>query len=77
VRPGGRIAVLELGQPRGRVLGPLARFHIHRVVPRLGALLSGAREYRYLERSIAAFPPPEQVEAMIREAGLEPRRGHR
>jgi len=72
VRPGGRIAVLELGQPRGRVLGPLARFHIHRVVPRLGALLSGAREYRYLERSIAAFPPPEEVEVMIRQAGLEP-----
>jgi demethylmenaquinone methyltransferase/2-methoxy-6-polyprenyl-1,4-benzoquinol methylase len=72
LRPGGRIAILELGQPKGRVLGPLARFHIHRVVPRLGALLSGAREYRYRERSIAAFPPPEEVEAMIRGAGLEP-----
>ncbi|HLU66954.1 MAG TPA: ubiquinone/menaquinone biosynthesis methyltransferase, partial [Kofleriaceae bacterium] len=71
-RPGGRVAVLELGEPRGRVLGPLARFHIHRVVPRLGALLSGAREYRYLERSIAAFPPPEEVAAMMVRAGLEP-----
>jgi demethylmenaquinone methyltransferase/2-methoxy-6-polyprenyl-1,4-benzoquinol methylase len=70
--PGGRVAVLELGEPRGRLLGPLARFHIHRVVPRLGALLSGAREYRYLERSIAAFPPPDQVAAMMRQAGLEP-----
>jgi demethylmenaquinone methyltransferase/2-methoxy-6-polyprenyl-1,4-benzoquinol methylase len=71
-RPGGRIAVLELGEPRGRILGPLARFHIHRVVPRLGALLSGAREYRYLERSIAAFPPPEKVAEMMVRAGLEP-----
>src|SRR5690606_31067572 len=76
-RPGGRVAVLELGEPRGRVLGPLARFHIHRVVPRLGALLSGAREYRYLERSIAAFPPPEEVAAMMVRAGLEPRRPRR
>lgn len=72
VVPGGRIAILELGQPRGRVLGPLARFHIHKVVPQIGALLSGAREYRYLERSIAAFPPPDTVEDMIRSAGLEP-----
>ena len=71
-RPGGRIVVLELGEPRGRLLGPVARFHIHRVVPRLGALLSGAREYRYLERSIAAFPPPEEVTAMMRRAGLSP-----
>lgn len=71
-RPGGRVVVLELGEPRGRLLGPLARFHIHRVVPRLGALLSGAREYRYLERSIAAFPPPDEVVAMMRRAGLAP-----
>ncbi len=73
LRPGGRLVVLELGEPRGRLLGPIARFHIHRVVPRLGALLSGAREYRYLERSIAAFPPPEEVVAMMRRAGLMPR----
>jgi demethylmenaquinone methyltransferase/2-methoxy-6-polyprenyl-1,4-benzoquinol methylase len=71
-RPGGRVVVLELGEPRGRLLGPIARFHIHRVVPRLGALLSGAREYRYLERSIAAFPPPEEVTAMMRRAGMAP-----
>jgi demethylmenaquinone methyltransferase/2-methoxy-6-polyprenyl-1,4-benzoquinol methylase len=74
LRPGGRLAVLELGEPRGRVLGPLARFHIHRVVPRLGALLSGAREYRYLETSIAAFPPPEQVTEMLAAVGLTPAR---
>jgi demethylmenaquinone methyltransferase / 2-methoxy-6-polyprenyl-1,4-benzoquinol methylase len=70
-RPGGRIAILELGEPRGPVLGRLARLHIHVVVPWLGALLSGAREYRYLERSIAAFPPPEQVIAMMERSGID------
>lgn len=70
-RPGGRVAVLELGEPRGAVLGPLARFHIHWVVPRLGAALSGAREYRYLQESIAAFPEPEAFADMMRDAGLE------
>ncbi|MCW5807757.1 MAG: bifunctional demethylmenaquinone methyltransferase/2-methoxy-6-polyprenyl-1,4-benzoquinol methylase UbiE [Deltaproteobacteria bacterium] len=70
VRPGGRIAVLELGEPRRGVLGWFARFHTRHVVPRLGALLSGAREYAYLQRSIAAFPPaPEFVETM-QAAGL-------
>jgi len=71
-RPGGRIAILELGEPRGPIMGRLARLHIHVLVPRLGALLSGAREYRYLERSIAAFPPPEQVTAMMERSGIEP-----
>lgn len=69
-RPGGRVAVLELGEPRGGLLGPFARFHIRQVVPRLGALLSGASEYRYLQRSIAAFPEPEEFLAMMREVGL-------
>jgi len=69
-RPGGRVAILELSEPRGGVLGPLARFHVHSVVPAVGALLSGAKEYRYLQKSIAAFPPAEQFEALLVEAGM-------
>jgi demethylmenaquinone methyltransferase/2-methoxy-6-polyprenyl-1,4-benzoquinol methylase len=69
VRPGGRVCVLELAEPRG-VLGPLARLHVHRVAPRLGAWMSGAKEYRYLARSIAAFPPADVVAGMMAEAGL-------
>ena len=70
VRPGGRIAVLELGEPRRGLLARAARFHTRHVVPRLGALLSGAREYRYLQRSIAAFPPADEFAALMTGAGL-------
>src|SRR5262249_1520425 len=41
-RPGGRVAVLELSEPRWGPLAALARFHIHELVPRIGAALSGA-----------------------------------
>ncbi len=71
VRPDGRIAILELGEPRNGPLACLARFHIHHLVPRLGAWLSGAAEYRYLQRSIAAFPPPTEFAALMAECGLE------
>jgi demethylmenaquinone methyltransferase / 2-methoxy-6-polyprenyl-1,4-benzoquinol methylase len=70
-QPGGRVAVLELGEPEGGVMGPLARFHIRTVVPRLGAALSGAREYRYLQESIAAFPAPEAFADMMHAAGMD------
>lgn len=70
-KPGGRVAVLELSEPRGGVLGSLARFHVHTVVPTVGALLSGAPEYRYLQRSIAAFPPADEFAALMRAVGLE------
>lgn len=70
-RPGGRVAILELGEPPPGWLGAMARFHIHTMVPRIGALLSGAREYRYLHESIARFPSPEEFAAMMTDAGLE------
>jgi len=70
VRPGGRVAVLELGEPRRGFLARAARFHTRHVVPRLGALLSGTREYRYLQRSIAAFPPSAEFAQLMERAGL-------
>ena len=70
-RPGGRIAVLELSEPRGGgPLSRLARFHVHTLVPWIGALLSGEREYRYLQTSIAAFPPSEEFAGMMEATGL-------
>jgi len=70
VRPGGRIAVLELGEPRRGVLGSLARLHAHWIVPRLGGWLGGAREYRYLQTSVAAFPPAPEFAELMRRCGL-------
>lgn len=71
VKPGGRIAVLELGEPQGGLLGMAARFHTRHVVPRLGALLSGAREYAYLQKSIAAFPPAAEFAKIMEASGLK------
>lgn len=70
-RAGGRIAILELSEPRGGIMGPMARFHIHTVVPWLGSLLSGAKEYRYLQKSIEAFPPAKEFAELMNQAGLD------
>jgi demethylmenaquinone methyltransferase/2-methoxy-6-polyprenyl-1,4-benzoquinol methylase len=71
VRPGGRIAILELNEPREKGLfAAAARFHTHHVVPRVGAWLSGAKEYRYLQSSVAAFPPPGEFADLMRASGL-------
>jgi demethylmenaquinone methyltransferase/2-methoxy-6-polyprenyl-1,4-benzoquinol methylase len=70
-RPGGTIAILELSEPRSGPLRSVARWHMHRVVPWLGGMLSGSREYRYLPASIAAFPSPEEFVAMMQRAGMQ------
>ena len=69
LRPGGRVAILELAEPRG-FFAPVARLHVHGVVPWLGSLLSGAREYRYLSKSIEAFPEPSAFAQQMEAAGL-------
>jgi demethylmenaquinone methyltransferase / 2-methoxy-6-polyprenyl-1,4-benzoquinol methylase len=70
-RSGGRVAILELSEPRGGWLGAPARMYVHGFVPWLGAMLSGAREYRYLARSIAAFPPAAEFAELMRASGLD------
>ena len=70
VEPGGKVVILELSEPPSGVMGFFAKLHVHHFVPWLGALLSGSSEYRYLQVSIAAFPPPHAFEDMMREAGL-------
>jgi demethylmenaquinone methyltransferase/2-methoxy-6-polyprenyl-1,4-benzoquinol methylase len=71
LRPGGQIAVLELAEPRHGLMGPLARWHVHHAVPAIGAWLSGASEYRYLQASIERFPAPAELAAMLTHAGFE------
>jgi demethylmenaquinone methyltransferase / 2-methoxy-6-polyprenyl-1,4-benzoquinol methylase len=71
LRPGGTVAILELCEPRSGVMSPISRFHIHHVVPAIGAWLSGERSYRYLQQSIEAFPTPSIFVAMLEAAGLE------
>ncbi len=71
LQPLGRVGILELNEPKRGLLSRAARFWIRSVVPRLGAWLSGDRQYRYLQESIAAFPPPDEFAAMMEAADLE------
>ncbi|MHB8872963.1 MAG: class I SAM-dependent methyltransferase, partial [Myxococcaceae bacterium] len=69
VRPGGRVVVLEFGQPRGP-FGALFRFYSRQVMPRLGGLLTGNRAaYEYLPRTAAAFPAGEQFLSLMASTG--------
>ena len=69
VKPGGRVAVLEFGQPRGP-FGALFRFYSRHVMPAVGGLLTGNRAaYEYLPRTANAFPAGEKFLALMDEAG--------
>jgi demethylmenaquinone methyltransferase/2-methoxy-6-polyprenyl-1,4-benzoquinol methylase len=69
--PGGRVVVLEIGEPRGGLARLMYRTWFRRVVPLLGRVAGEGMAYAYLPRSLDRYPPPEEVAALMRRAGLQ------
>jgi len=68
--PGGRIAILECNQPDG-LSGLLYTLYFRYVLPLIGGLISGDfKAYRYLPASVARFPRPPQMFALMTAAGF-------
>jgi len=73
LREGGRVAVLEITRPKGRLRHFYALW-FDRIVPLLGKVLPGGAAYTYLPASVRRFPGPEELAAMLADAGFaEPR----
>jgi demethylmenaquinone methyltransferase / 2-methoxy-6-polyprenyl-1,4-benzoquinol methylase len=68
VKPGGRVVVLEFGQPKGIVRIPYTIYSKH-IMPAIGGLISGNREaYTYLPETSAKFPAGEKFLDLMEEA---------
>jgi demethylmenaquinone methyltransferase/2-methoxy-6-polyprenyl-1,4-benzoquinol methylase len=70
LRPGGRIALLEVATPPNPVMRWGHGVYFGRVVPLIGGLISDASAYRYLPRSVAYLPEPEEMRRVIAAAGF-------
>jgi demethylmenaquinone methyltransferase / 2-methoxy-6-polyprenyl-1,4-benzoquinol methylase len=70
-RPGGRVVALEITQSTLPGFTPLFRFYFHRIVPRVGQLVSGDREaYTYLPQSVDRFLTPTELSRLMQKVGL-------
>jgi demethylmenaquinone methyltransferase / 2-methoxy-6-polyprenyl-1,4-benzoquinol methylase len=69
LRPGGKLAVLEITRPRG-VLKPFFRLWFDVVVPLAGRVLPGGKAYTYLPASVRRFPGPDDLTALMERAGF-------
>jgi demethylmenaquinone methyltransferase/2-methoxy-6-polyprenyl-1,4-benzoquinol methylase len=70
VRPGGRIALLEVAEPPNPLLRVGHRVYFGKVVPLVGGLLSDPAAYRYLPRSVAYLPPAGVMVGELASAGF-------
>ncbi|MDQ2651074.1 MAG: ubiquinone/menaquinone biosynthesis methyltransferase [Actinomycetota bacterium] len=70
VRPGGRIALLEVAEPPNRLLRWGHSIYFGKVVPFIGGLLSDGAAYRYLPRSVAYLPEPDELLRQLAASGF-------
>ena len=69
LRPGGKLAVLEITRPRG-ILKPFFRLWFDVFVPLAGRILPGGQAYTYLPASVRRFPGPDDLSALFERAGF-------
>lgn len=76
LRPGGRVLVLEITKPAGRVATALLKGYMRAVVPTIARVVGHTRKdtahlWRYYWDTIEACIPPERVMAALRDAGFD------
>ncbi len=70
VAPGGTIALVDITGPRSGLLRAPFDAYFGTVAPLLGRVVGASDAYRYLARSLAQLPSPEDVCAMLETAGF-------
>ncbi len=70
MRPGGRVALLDVAEPASPVVRAVHGAWFRHVVPFVGGLLSDRAAYRYLPASTSYLPPLPELLALHVDAGI-------
>jgi len=70
LRPGGRVALLEVSEPPGGLTRMGFEIWFNRVVPLIGGTISDRDAYQYLPKSVAYLPGTDELRAMLRDVGF-------
>ncbi len=72
LRPGGQFLCLEFSRVQWPVLDKAYEIYGDRILPMMGEIVANDRPaYQYLVESIRRFPPQQELESKMRNAGFE------
>jgi demethylmenaquinone methyltransferase / 2-methoxy-6-polyprenyl-1,4-benzoquinol methylase len=70
LQPGGELGILDFSEPGG-IAGKLYAFYFRRILPVIGARVSGiGNAYTYLPASVHRFPAPAQMISLMQKVGF-------
>lgn len=71
LKPSGKIVILELSTPSGKIPAALYKLYFLNILPAIGGLVSGNRgAYRYLPESVLKFPRPDEFMKIMERCGF-------
>ncbi len=70
LRPGGRVALLDVAEPESPLVRSVHGAWFRHVVPFVGGLISDRAAYRYLPASTVYLPPVPELLALAGDAGF-------
>jgi demethylmenaquinone methyltransferase/2-methoxy-6-polyprenyl-1,4-benzoquinol methylase len=70
LKPRGTLAILEFTEPPDNPLGNAYRWYFRKILPRIGAFVSGNRNaYTYLPASVLRFFAPRELASLMKSVG--------
>jgi demethylmenaquinone methyltransferase/2-methoxy-6-polyprenyl-1,4-benzoquinol methylase len=70
LKPGGRVALIDVDRPSWAPLRAAHSLYFDRLVPLIGGIVSDQAAYRYLPQSTAYLPPPDELKSMLSASGF-------
>ncbi len=70
LRPGGVLGVLEVSEPKSKILSTGHDLYFNKLVPKIGALLSDRSAYAYLPESVEYLPETKDIETLMTKSGF-------
>ncbi len=71
LKPGGTLGILEFSQSKSKIFSACFNIYFHKILPKIGAWISGSNAYNYLPESVSEFMTRNELINLMTSAGFK------